>query len=605
MHWLLEPPARRGWAVIAIAVASSSMVSSCYSIGDGTQPPPESFYFPVGLAVSRGGNVLYVVNSDFDLQWNGGTIQSYDLDQIRVDAATVVVDELAGIPLPPSISGNLAHQPGPALGQCPNKPVINWLDGTGRAPLGETCAPPINSYAYVRDSVIIGAFATDIQLSPYGSRFFIPVRGDASLTWGDIALDDPTVAPGPGATRATYAPFVIDCGVRAEGRCDLAHHAGVNAHEPGNTRDIVMPGEPFALAQSQDGTSLVVTHQSSQQASLFLTGLGAGGTPTTPATAPSLQFVIAASGGLMLPNGGDGIVAIPHDNFAFGCAPGAPCPAAPDPAFLETNNSAAQLNLIREYPDDGSTLHRPHIINESSIPLSVNMPGTDSRGIAIDATPRLACELKGGLTATTGGGVSPADPRICQCAQQPANLYIANRTPPSLILGQVGVLPFYGPPVCEPGNYTPDSVSLFGNVPLLGGVSKVYVAPIVNSAGNYELRVFVVAFDSNSVFIYNPSTKQVDRVPVGNGPFAMAFDPFTQEDLALGKPVLGDPRHPDPQAATNPLGLKAYRFAYVASFTNSYVQVIDLDDSRTDKSTFETVVYTVGSPTIPKGTQQQ
>jgi hypothetical protein len=155
MHWLLEPPARRGWAVIAIAVATSSMVSSCYSIGDGTHPPPESFYFPVCLAVSRGGNVLYVVNSDFDLQWNGGTIQSYDLDQIRVDAATVVLDELAGVPIPQSIAGNLVHQPGPALGQCPNKPVINWLDGTGRAPLGETCAPPINSYAYVRDSVIV------------------------------------------------------------------------------------------------------------------------------------------------------------------------------------------------------------------------------------------------------------------------------------------------------------------------------------------------------------------------------------------------------------------------------------------------------------------
>src|ERR1700722_12048162 len=90
MHWLLEPPARRGWAVIAIVLGVAPTVSSCYSTGNGTQPPPESFYFPVGLVVSRGGNVLYVVNSDFDLQWNGGTIQSYDLDQIRVDSATMV-----------------------------------------------------------------------------------------------------------------------------------------------------------------------------------------------------------------------------------------------------------------------------------------------------------------------------------------------------------------------------------------------------------------------------------------------------------------------------------------------------------------------------------
>ena len=47
----------------------------------------------------------------------------------------------------------------------------------------------------------------------------------------------------------------------------------------------------------------------------------------------------------------------------------------------------------------------------------------------------------------------------------------------------------------------------------------------------------------------------------------------------------------------------SYRFAYVASFTNSYVQVIDLDDSQPDKSTFETVVYTLGTPIVPVGNQ--
>jgi hypothetical protein len=32
--------------------------------------------------------------------------------------------------------------------------------------------------------------------------------------------------------------------------------------------------------------------------------------------------------------------------------------------------------------------------------------------------------------------------------------------------------------------------------------------------------------------------------------------------------------------------------------------VIDLDQSRKDKSTFETVVFTLGTPTLPKGTQR-
>jgi hypothetical protein len=47
--------------------------------------------------------------------------------------------------------------------------------------------------------------------------------------------------------------------------------------------------------------------------------------------------------------------------------------------------------------------------------------------------------------------------------------------------------------------------------------------------------------------------------------------------------------------------LRKYRFAYVASFLQSYIQVIDLDGARGDKSTFETVVYNLGAPTIPKG----
>src|SRR5678816_3359143 len=65
-------------------------LSSCYTAGQGTAPPDKAFYFPVGLAVSKGGNVLYAVNSDFDLQWNGGTLQAYDLDLIRQHAVIAI-----------------------------------------------------------------------------------------------------------------------------------------------------------------------------------------------------------------------------------------------------------------------------------------------------------------------------------------------------------------------------------------------------------------------------------------------------------------------------------------------------------------------------------
>jgi hypothetical protein len=584
MHWLLEPSTRKRVAVIAILLAAAPNVASCYSTGDGTLPPPESFYFPVGLAVSKGGNVLYVVNSDFDLQWNGGTIQSYDLDQIRADAALSAID-----PTAPSIAKNWVHQPGPTATQCPGNPLVVWPDGTGRVPLNQTCAPPVNSYVYVRDSAIIGAFATDIQLSPSQGRFYVPVRGDASLTWGDIVQDDPMVAPPQGSTVDTYPPYRISCGVRVAGRCDDAHHAGVNPDEPGNTRHVVMPGEPFAMAQTADGTALILTHQTEQESSLFLTGLDATGEPTTPVSSPSMQFIITQTGTGALPLGGDGIVPIPHDNLALGCAPTGPCQGVTAPSFIETNNTTPQLNLLRYYGDDGSSTHRPYIVNEAAIPLNVNSPGTDWRGIAIDSSPRLACEAK----------YPWPNPYSKSCAQLPAPLYIASRSPPSLVVGAVGTAP-----VAPSQSYDPDGIAIFQNVPLQAGVSRVYVAPIINEAGNYERRVFVVAFDSNTIYVYNPQTGITDQISVGNGPFALTFDPFSAEDMALGNPVLGDPRHPDAAGSPNPLELKTYRFAYVASFTNSYIQVIDLDDSRADKSTYETVVFTLGNPTIPKGTQQ-
>jgi len=49
---------------LPVAAGASLLSPACYLSGaGGTDPPTETFYFPVGLAVSAGGNVLYVANS--------------------------------------------------------------------------------------------------------------------------------------------------------------------------------------------------------------------------------------------------------------------------------------------------------------------------------------------------------------------------------------------------------------------------------------------------------------------------------------------------------------------------------------------------------------
>ena len=530
-----------------------------------------------------------------------------------------------------------------APGACPGNPPIITSTGSGRQPLGQTCAPPVNSTCYWRDGAVIGAFATDMQLSLVEaacrtnnqlpcSRVFTPVRGDASITWADVVVDDPTVAPPPPPKPwssalqqcgtvpfAKYPPFSLDCGVRdSDGRCDGLHHAGVNPNEPGNSRGLTTPGEPFGMAQTDDGSAILLTAQTETETSVFTTGL----VSPTPALTPALQFIVDT-----VPNGGIGVTSIPHDPLAFpdcDLLTGANCP--PRPAFLETFSAAAEIDLIRYYSDNGfilatlppvpdggvpdgglpeagppdagplvpivSSVQRPFITREAVFPLTANASGTNSRGIVIDPTPRMACKAAVDPTAPDAAA------QITACAQKPARVFIANRTPSSLIIGEIGE-----PSLSGDGTYDADRLVINKTLPLSDGASRLYLAPIIDANGNYALRLFIVCFDADQIFVYDPDAQQMENViHTGLGPYAMAFDPFSLEDVATrAKAPTVDPRNPDTNVP--PLGFKPYRFAYIASFTESYVQLLDLDNSRTDKSTFETIVFTLGLPVAPKGTQ--
>ncbi|MDP9033549.1 MAG: hypothetical protein M3O50_01975 [Myxococcota bacterium] len=557
---------RAGHLLLGAAAVAAAM-PSCYSAGAGTAPPPRSFYFPVGLAVSYDGKWLYAVNSDFDLQWNGGTLQSYDLTTLRSDASALIASNLAGGNAPPALQ---------LLGPAPGASCVSTP--TPGTPLGQSCAPPVDSRAYFHDSAVIGAFAIDLQLSvstldgtPSGRRrLFVPVRGDATLTWADLN-DDGT----------------IDCGARVDGRCNPSHHAGNNPNEAHNSRNVTLPGEPFGMAQTEDGTAIAITHQTDTKASLFTSGVPAAGQPFATEVPPAMQFVLDG-----LPTGGNGIAAVPHDpdavntncQSASGAIDSAPCVR---PAFLETSHDAAQLVLLRYYSDDGSTLHRPFLAPETFYPLTANAGGTDSRGIVIDPTPRLLCKRR------VGGAGAAA---LRACGRLPARVFFASRTPPALVVGEIGESSVSGAaqggaaPASDGAPYDPDQLVITKNIPLPNGPSRVYLAPIVDASGNYAIRVFIVCFESSQVVVYDPDAQAVENIiNVGQGPFAMAFDPFQLADILPPE----TPR--DPSAAR-----LAYRFAYVASFTQSYVQMIDLNQNASP-STFESVVFTLGQPTKPKG----
>jgi hypothetical protein len=582
------------------------------------------------MAVSSGGNVLYVVNSDDDEQWSGATVQSYDLFMVRRHAAELIAADETGIP---------PMDPIPFVAGYAN---LESSAATWNPCFGVGCAPPVDSTnsVYFKDSAIIGVLATDLQLSPSGTRMFAPVSGNATVTWADVTLDDPT-APPPGdpptgnhpppptscpsnapATGPCWPPFRLECGqgeAVTGALCDAAHETGNDPNQPGDTRNETMPGLPFGIAQSQDGTAMAVTQLGTGETSLLLTGLGglqpaALCAPGTAVCNPSMQFVLEG-----MPTGGNGITQVPHDPDAVvRCEDVADRPPCVRQAFLETSDVAAEVDLLRYYDDDKSSLHRPFLEEERMYGIGIT-PGNDQRGIVVDPTPSLVCKARlARLSPSQACGQPPGQPpspACAACGQTPSRVFIASRAPDSVFYGQVGQLSTDGE-----ATFDPDAMLLQGYVPVLPGPSRVYLAPKVDRTGHFALRLFVVCSDASAVFVFDPDQIAVlgsQAVPesvinVGAGPFAMAFDPFTFEDVAAQEvdaalPPTGAPLvvPPDPRQ-DKALQLKTYRFAYVASYANSYVQVIDLDDSLTtgatpNQKTFEQVVFTLGQVASPKG----
>lgn len=489
--------------------AACVVASSCVSPGEGLSPDPNSMYFPVGLAISPGGHTLYVVNSDFDLQFNGGTVMALDLDRIR-----------ANIP-PATDPTNPAYPCGQAEG---------WTRELGRnnskllypgpcKPISLT-NPPDGRGSLVGATVEIGAFATEIisVANPEGpgARLFVPVRGDPSVTWIDIEDD-----------RGLVPPFnrTLSCG---GSRCDKAHRAGEDPDD--NLRRALLPPEPYGIAASQSGEAIVVTHQTSGNMSLL----------TNPWDGiPTLQFV---SGGF--PLGGVGIAPVPVPRYVDAAG------SDYQPAFLATFRAAPEVDLVRYYDDAAAAPSRPFITRAGAVSITVNASGVDSRGIAIDATERRACEA------------SCADDLVClqDCATVPAKVYIANRAPPSLLIGETR------------SNVSPtgsdDLINIYDTVSLTYGASRVAFGSVINRDGEPEPRVFVSCFDARYIFIYDPVSRTIDgQVRTGRGPHAMVLDPELP-------------------------------YLYVAHFTDSYIGVVDLDQRNT--LTYPSLIATVGVPLPPR-----
>jgi hypothetical protein len=519
---------------------------ACFTSSEGLEPP-NAIYYPTGLVVSPGGTALYVSNSDFDLQYNGGTVQVIDLLALR---STL-------FPLADAIGAGMgAAAACPTVGLAPNDNVV--LNP------GPCMAIPLDSR--VRKFATIGAFASGAILvhNPAGpgtgSRLLVPVRGDPSITFFDVSDDRGGSVVNPAGCSDN---FCLECGAAGgdpEQRCGGTHRIGETPLE--SLRGLTLPVEPVGIAAAEPvqpgaGMAVVTAHQTVTAASLTVINSGDW------SAKPRMEYYINT-----LPQGPTEVAALPIParikvELSSGCQGAAAVHY--QPGFFLTYRAAPELDLLRFNEDACSKPPRPFISRVGAIGIDANADAIDSRGVALDAGERQACE------ASCEASVPPTVPQLTcleTCAAIPIGLYVANRTPASLLVGHVET-EFVRE---EDDRITGalDLPTIFDTVPLSFGASKLAIGKVIDRDGILRTRVFAVAFDSRLVFSYDPEARRIEAViRTGRGPHAIAFD--TASD---------------------------HSFMYVGHFTDSYIGVVDLDMRR--PQTFGSMFATVGAPTVPR-----
>ena len=598
--------ARRSAGLLSALAALS--VGGCYFTDQGLPPPSKAFYYPTGLAVSAGRNALYVANSDFDLQFNGGTVQVVDLRETRkslrqllhgircvqgagdactaigaTDATPSIEDICAAVPFR-SGAGGLASgaactqavecasgacveekcarcsaDQDCAGGVCDKGQGICVLAANGNKTLTPSgCTPLAPTYAANGGTfATIGAFASGAVLAQNpdgdGTRLFIPVRGDPSITWFKVADD----APG-----FTGDVSKLDCEQAGdERRCSQNHRMGTDPYD--NLRTLTLPVEPVGLDVSEDGRVIVSAHQITGAPALGLstntwpTGEPPPPPPLPPEPLPSFEYSLNTN----VPAGPTEIGYVPMAAYVKQ-RQRADASFAYQQSFIVTYNGAAEVDIVQFNPDALGSPPKPFLTRAAITGVNTNAGGKDSRGVAIDRTKRKECE-----------DACAADDLQCLrgCVDVPLDMFIANRSPPSLLIGRIRTEIVNGDQGAIGAIERP---SIHAVTPLSIGASKVALGHVIDQNGKLSRRIFTVTFEQRYIYSYDPELGTIDAVIyTGRGPHAIAFD--TGDD--------GD-------------GLHSY--LYVGHFTDSYLGVVDLDMRHPE--TFGTMFASIGTPTPPR-----
>ena len=522
---------KRNWSLALLACSIG-----CFPTSDGLEPPLDRLYFPVGVALSAGGDQLYVASSNFDLQYNSGSLLVLDAKAIREHLPTACRDD-DDCPAEQRCDDGTEGGSGATFlcvdeqgSPCGDLGVQSHADRS-LSP-GPCQALPLRDSELVLAGARIAPFATDLAYSLLpggeGARVYVSVRGDATLHWADVRDDVNGVGPH------------LDCGQdNPLRRCDENHRRGNQSNEE-TPRGERMPTEPSWLGVSPDGEVILVPHQINGSISVF----------THSARGPRLRDVLTGLG----PNP-MAVAAVPPPRLVT------EGDAQPSQRFLvsfrESGTAQTRIELF-EYQSEPPAGY-PHLLRRGSELATINNPGQDARGIAVDASVREACEASCDADCVADAEASSCVTCLARCAAVPLDVYVANRSPASLLIGQTR------PNISA--QFTDDVPDLSLVEPLRGGPSRVVVGDVIGVDGSPQRRVFVLAFDARWMYVYDPQLRRVEtRLATGRGPQGVAID-------------------------------SARGLGYVVHFTDSFISVVDLDRRH---ATYGQVLMNVGTPTLPQ-----
>ncbi len=299
----MNAPPKLLTALLGLAVAG------CLPDTGGIDPPLDRLIFPVGLAITADDSRLLAVNSNFDLEYNSGTLTALDIS----DLASALTADTAEV--------------------SPDGRFVFIDDG----------ALIIES-----ETIRVGAFASDLGLSPRGDRAMIPVRGERAILLVDVG--DPATGD------------FLDCGEGDDRRCDGAHRVESNDR-------FTLPIEPYEVAaldyvepSSGELTTLgFASHLAGGEVSLFVVQDGAAGSQNDGELIGVLSGVVREASGIAVN------------------------PVSKE-IYVAGRSEDARVAVLSVHTDstNGQYSHEPFFRKVSHIDIGAEMyAGTNARGLAV------------------------------------------------------------------------------------------------------------------------------------------------------------------------------------------------------------------------------